>query len=147
MSATDQFEDDVLDLLFTNVTAPNIGDATGIAGGVVGTIQVSLNTDAGALTDVSTLATQDEAAYSNYVRQSVVRSVAEWTVASGTVDNDNPISYPQSGNGPETEDQFGLCMQSAGDFLQIYGAITTPLVVNTGITPEFAAGALDISLD
>jgi hypothetical protein len=147
MSATNQFEDDVLELLFTNVTLPNVGDGTGIAGGTVGDIQISIHSDAGALDDTSTVATQNEAAYTNYVRQSAARSVAEWTVASGTVDNDNPISYPQSGSGPETEDQFGLCLQTAGDFLQIFGAITTPLVVNVGITPEFAAQALDISLD
>lgn len=147
MSATNQFEDDMLELLFTNVAAPNIGDGSGLAGGTVGDIQISLHTDVGAIDDTTTDATTNEAAYSNYVRQSAARSAAEWSVASGTVDNDNPISYPQSGNGPETEDQFGLCLQSAGDFLQIYGAITSPLVVNTGITPEFAAQALDISLD
>ena len=148
MSATNQFEDDVLDLIFTNVAAPNVGDAGGLQPSVgAGSIQVSLHTNAGALDDTSTLTTQFEAAYTNYVRQTVARSVAGWTVAAGVVDNDAAITYPQSASGPETEDQFGLTLQATGDFLQIYGAITTPLVVNTGITPEFAAGALDISLD
>jgi len=30
MSATNLFEDDLLDLMFTNVAAPNVGDAPGL---------------------------------------------------------------------------------------------------------------------
>jgi hypothetical protein len=74
MSATNQFEDDLLDLLFTNVTAPNIGDATGIAGGTAGSIQVSLHT--ATLSDTDTLSTASEAAYTSYARETVARSVA-----------------------------------------------------------------------
>jgi hypothetical protein len=148
MSATNQFEDDLLDLIFTNVAAPNVGDAGGLQPSAApGSAQISLHTNAGAVDDTHTLTTQFEAAYTNYARQLVARSVAGWTVATGTVDNDAPITFPQSGSGPETEDQFGITLQGTGDVLQIYGAITTPLVVNNGITPEFAIGDLDISID
>jgi hypothetical protein len=148
MSATDQFENDLLDLIFTNVDAPNIGDAAGLQNSAApGSAQISLHTDAGAVNDTHTLTTQFEAAYTSYARQTVARSVAGWTVASGLVDNDAAITFPQSGSGPETENQFGITLQATGDFLQIYGAITTPLVVNNGITPEFAIGDLDISID
>ena len=145
MTATNQFEDDLLDLLFTNATAPNIGDGTGIAGGTVGSIQVSLHT--ATLSDTDTLATASEAAYTSYARETVARSVAEWTVASGTVDNDNAITFTTATGGSETETDFGLCLQTSGDFLQIFGALTASLAVSNGITPEFAAGDLDISVN
>ena len=145
MSATNQFEDDLLGLLFTNATAPNIGDGTGIAGGTVGTIQVSLHT--ATLDDTDTLTTADEAAYTSYARATVARSTAGWTVASGTVDNDAAISFVTATGGSETETDFGLTLQSSGDFLQIYGALTASLAVSSGITPEFAIGDLDISIN
>lgn len=148
MTAVNQFEDDLLDLIFTNVDAPNVGDAAGLQNSAVaGSIQVSLHTDAGALSDTSTLTTQNEAAYTSYARQTVARSVAGWTVASGTVDNDSAITFPQATGGSETEDQFGLTLQATGNFLQIFGSLTATLLVSNGITPEFAAGALDISID
>jgi len=149
MSATNQFELDLLELLFTNATAPNIGDGTGIAGGTVGTIQVSLHTAAMAETD--TLTTANEAAYAGpYARQTVARSVAGWTSSSpagvGTIDNDALITFPTA-TGSETETDFGLTMQTAGDFLQIFGALTSSLAVSNGVTPEFATQALAITLD
>lgn len=148
MSATNQFELDVLELLFTNVTAPNIGDGTGIAGGTAGSIQVSLHT--AALADTDTLTTASEAAYTGYGRETVARSGAGWTVASpggvGTVDNDALITFGTSTTS-ETETDFGLTMQTAGNFLQIYGALTASLAVSNGVTPEFAIQALAVTLD
>ena len=150
MSATDLFEDDLLDLIFTNVAAPDVGDAGGLLPSVApGSFYISLHTNAGAVADTHTQQTQFEAAYGGpYARIAVARSVAGWTVASGNVDNDAAITYIQSTTGPETEDQFGIGSAVSGvGVLQIYGAITTPLVVNNGVQPEFAAGALDIALD
>lgn len=145
MTATNQFEDDLLDLLFTNVTAPNIGDGTGIAGGTAGSIQVSLHTTT--LTDTDTATTSGEAAYTSYARETVARSVSGWTVATGTVDNDAAITFTTATGGSETETDFGLTLQTSGDFLQIYGALTASLAVSNGITPEFAIGDLDISIN
>ena len=151
MSATNQFELDLLDLLFTNVTAPNIGDGTGIAGGTAGNIQVSLHTVALAETD--TLATADEAAYTGspgYAREDVARSTGGWSVSSpadvGTVDNDALITFGTS-TSSETEVDFGLTMMSTTSYLGIFGALTSPLAVSNGVTPEFATQALAITLD
>lgn len=146
MTATNQFEDDLLDLIFTNVAAPNIGDASGLQpAGAAGSIQVSLHTDT--LEDTDTAATEHEAAYTSYARQTVARSTSGWTVASGVVDNDAAISFPQATGGSESETDFGLCLLGSGDFLQIFGALSSPLAVSNGITPEFAAGDLDISIN
>ena len=148
MSATDLFEDDLLDLIFTNVAAPNVGDAGGLQPSVAdGNWHISLHTG-NAIGETSTLQTDNEAAYTGYARQAVVRTTAGWTVASGTVDNDAAITFPTSTSGPETETDVGLGFAVSGaGVLQIYSTLAADLVVNNGITPEFAIGALDISLD
>lgn len=145
MTATNQFEDDLLELLFENATAPNIGDVTGIAGGTAGSVQVSLHT--ATLSDTDTLATASEAAYTSYARETVARSAAGWSTLSGTVDNVAAITFTTATGGSETETDFGLCLATTGNFLQIFGALTSSLAVSNGITPEFAIGDLDISLN
>ncbi|MCK5550257.1 MAG: hypothetical protein KAI41_06970 [Hyphomicrobiaceae bacterium] len=146
--ATNLFEDDLLDLIFTNIAAPNVGDAGGLLPSVApGSFHISLHTG-DAITDASTLQTDNEAAYGTYARQAVARSVAGWTVASGTVDNDAAITYPTSTTGPETETDVGIGFALAGaGVLQIWSQLLADLIVNIGITPEFAIGALDVSLD
>ncbi|MCK5495059.1 MAG: hypothetical protein KAI80_01505 [Hyphomicrobiaceae bacterium] len=146
--ATDLFEDDNLDHLFTNTTLPNVGDAAGLLPSAApGSFHISLHTG-DAITDASTLQTDSEAAYTGYARQAVARSVAGWTVASGNVDNDAAITFPTSTSGPETETDVGIGFALAGaGVLQIWSQLLADLIVNNGITPEFAIGALDISLD
>jgi hypothetical protein len=147
MSAVNQFEDDILDLIFTNVAAPNTGDAGGLQpSSTAGSLFVSLHT--GAIAETDTAQTVNEATYTSYARQGVARSVAGWTVASGVVDNDSAITFPQATGGSETELNFalGFAVSGAG-YLQMFGALTSGLAVSTGITPEFAAGDLDVSLD
>lgn len=148
MSATNLFEDDLLDLIFTNVAAPNVGDAGGLQPSVAdGNWWISLHTG-NAISDTSTLQTDNEAAYTNYARQAVIRTTAGWTVASGTATNDAAITFPQSGSGPETETDVGLGFASAGaGVLQIFSTLDADLIVNNLVTPEFAISALAISLD
>lgn len=147
MTATNLFEDDILDLLFTNVAAPNVGDASGLQpSSTAGSFYISVHT--GTLLDTHTAQTQFEAAYTSYARVAVARSTAQWTVASGTVDNDNAITFPAATGGSETETYFGIGSAASGaGNLQIFGALSASLAVSSGITPEFAAGALDISVD
>ncbi len=148
MSATNLFEDDLLDLIFTNVAAPNVGDAGGLLPSAgANNFHISLHTG-NAVSDTSTLQTDNEAAYTGYARQSVARSTSGWTVASGTVDNDAAISFPIATSGPETETDVGIGFASSGaGVLQIFASLDADLVVNNGVTPEFAISALAISLD
>ena len=145
---TNLAEDDGLDLIFTNIAWPNLGDAGGLQPSVAaGNFHVSLHTG-DALTDASTLQTDNEATYTGYGRVAVVRSTAQWTVAAGLVDNDNPITFGTSSTGPETMTDVGLGFAGAGaGVLTMWAQLTADLIVNNGITPEFAAGALDITLD
>lgn len=150
MSYTNQAEDDQLDLQFTNVAAPNWGDASGLQpSAVAGSIYVSLHTGS-AISDTDTAQTANETGYQNYARIAVARAVAQWTVASGTVDNDNAITFAQAGSTgvPSTVTDVGLGFALSGaGYLQMFGALTASLVINQNVTPEFAAGALDVSLD
>ena len=146
MPAVNQLEDDLLDLMFTNVAAPNWGDAGGLLPSAApGDIHVSLHT--ATLNDTHTDQTQDEAAYTSYARIAVARSVAQWTVGAGLVDNDNEILFPEATGGTETETDFGLGFALSGTgYLQIYGVVTPALAVVTGTQPRFKAGTLDISV-
>ncbi len=144
MPATDILENELLSLLFENDNFDNIGDATGIQGSTAaGNLEISLHT--GTLTDASTQTTT-EAAYTSYARVDVARSTAQWTVTSGTASNDNAITFPQATGGSETETDFGIGSDVVANELWIYGALTSSLAVSNGITPEFAAGDLDVSV-
>lgn len=146
MSATNVFENGLLSLIFENANYANVGDATGLRGSTTaGSFYISLHT---ANPNETGSQTTSEAAYTSYARQAVARSTSGWTVASGTADNDAAIGFPPSGSGPETETHFGVGSDASGaGNLFLWGALTSSLVVNPGITPSFAAGALDVTLD
>lgn len=147
MSALNFFEDDILDLLMTNVAAPNVGDASGLQpSATAGSFQVSLQTANPA--ETATAQTTSEAAYGAYARVAVARSLAAWTVAAGVCDNDSPIPFGPCTVGTPTITHFsiGSDVSGAGN-LFFWGALTASLAVSPGITPSFAAGALDITAD
>ena len=145
MSATNLWEDDVLDLIFTNANAPNMGDAAGLlASATPGSLTIALHTG-NTIDDTSTVQTQAVAAYTGYTNQTVVRSTGGWSVATGSATNDAIISFGTSTSGPETETDVSL-----GGFagvMQIFSTLDADLIVNNGVTPEFAISALEISLD
>lgn len=144
MSATNAFEDKILSLYLTNADAANIGDATGLRGSTsAGSLYVSLHTaDPGETGDQTT----NESAYTNYARVAVARSVAGWTVTSGVGDNDAVISFPACGATGSTITHFALGSAASGAGNRDMNG-TASLTVSNGITPQFAAGALDVSLD
>ncbi len=144
---TNLMKDDVLDLLFTNVSLPNVGDVAGLLKSVAdGTWNVELHTG-NTIADTSTVQTEATAAYTGYVSQTVPRNVSDWTVASGLADNDSAVSFPISTSGPETETDVSLGgLDATTDIMHIFGSLAADLVVNNGVTPEFAAGALDITV-
>lgn len=144
MSATNVFENGLLSLIFENANYANVGDATGLRGSsTAGVFYISLHTaDPGETGSQNT----SESAYTNYARQSVARSTSGWTVASGVADNDAAIDFPQGGASGSTLTHSGIGSDSSGAG-NLYLTGTASLVVSNGVTPSFAAGALDISLD
>lgn len=146
MSATNAFEDKILSLYLTNADAANIGDATGLRGSTTaGSLYSSLHTsDPGETGDQTT----NETVYTNYARQAIARSTAGWTVTTGVGDNDSPITFPQCGATGATLTHFGLGSAVSGvGNRDMNGALAASLAVSSGITPSFAAGALDVTLD
>jgi hypothetical protein len=149
MSATNAFETALLSLIFENADAANVGDATGLRGSsTAGVFYISLHVGSPADTGDQTT---NEAAYTDYDRVSVARSTAQWTVTNDTADNDNAIAFPECTGSSSAVDAFGIGSTAftdspnAGD-LFIHGTVSPTLNVSTGITPSFAAGALDVTL-
>ncbi len=143
MSATDVLENGLLSLIFENANYANVGDATGLRGSsTAGVFYISLHTaDPGETGDQTT----SESAYTNYARVSVARSTAGWSVASGVADNDAAITFALCGVTGSTITHVGIGSDTSGAGNRFMNG-TASLVVSAGITPQFAAGALDISL-
>lgn len=144
MSATNAFENGLLSLIFENANYANVGDATGLRGSsTAGVFYISLHTGDPGETGTQTTS---EATYGSYARVSVARSTAGWTVASGVADNDATIAFPAASSGSSTVTHVGIG-SDASSTGNLFMSGTASLAVSTGITPQFAAGALDISLD
>ena len=146
MSATNVLENGLLSLLFENANYANVGDATGLRGSsTAGVFYISLHT---ANPNETGTQSTSEAAYTSYARVSVARSTSGWTVASGVADNDAAINFPQATGGSETETYVGVGSDVSGTGnLFLWGALTSGLLVSSGVAPSFAAGALDVTLD
>jgi len=144
MPASDVLEQELLDMLFLNTAFDNIGTSTGFAAtSADGAFTLALHTATQA--DTMTQASA-EAAYTSYARKSVARGAAKWTVTTGTVTNDDAEAFPQATGGSETETDFSIGSPLITNEGWIYGALTASLAVSNGITPEFAAGDLDVSV-
>jgi hypothetical protein len=144
VSASDEFENGILSLILENTNYANVGDATGLRGSTTaGVLYVSLHT--ATLADTATQTTT-EVAYTSYARVSVARSTAGWTVAAGVGDNDAVITFATCGVTGATATDFMLGSDSSGTghhFLS--GPLAASLAISAGITPSFAAGALDVT--
>lgn len=142
-SMTNGFENVLALLLFNNTTIANIGDATGLQGSAsAGSTQLALATSALAETD--TLLTANEVAYTGYTRPTQARSGAGWTISNDTASNAALIQFGEmTAGGPDTVVHVGLGFIGTGDVLRLHQDLNADLVINNGVNPQFAAGALD----
>jgi len=149
MSATNATAAAVLSLYFENADHTNVGDAAGLQGSTVaGSFYISLHTGDPGETGSQTT---NECAYTSYARVAVARSTAGWTVTTAdpaVATNDAAISFPQATGGSETATHFGIGANSSGaGTLNFSGALDSGLAISSGITPEFAINALNVTLD
>ena len=145
---TNLAETDNLDHFLTNTTFPNVGDAAGLlASAAPGVFTLALNAG-DAITDASTLLSDNEVAYTGYARPTVVRGVGAWTVTGDTGTNDNLIQFGEmTAGGPDTATDVSMGF-ATGSVMQMWGQVTAPdLVINDGVNPQLIAGALDITSD
>jgi hypothetical protein len=146
MSASNAFETSLLNLIFVNVDAANVGDATGLRGSTTaGVFWISLHTASPG--EAGTQSTS-ETTYTNYARQDEARNSTQWLVSGSTADNKLAIPFPACGVTGATLNDFGFGSATSGaGNLFLFGALTASLAVSSGITPSFAIGALDVTLD
>ncbi len=147
MSATNEFETALLNLIFLNTDVAGVGDAAGLQNSAAaGSLYVSLHTaDPGEAGEQTT----SETAYTNYARVAVARSGAGWTVAGNNASNAAAVAFPTCGVTGATLTHFGIGTDSSGGtgMLLFKGALTSSLVVSSGITPSFAIGEIDVTAD
>jgi hypothetical protein len=146
MSMSNAFETNLLDLIFKNVNISLVGDATGLRGSsAAGSLFISLHT---ANPNEGGDQTTSEATYGGYARIAVQRSGAGWTVSGNNATNFAAVTFPTCTSGTNTVTHFGIGASSSGaGKLIVFGELTAPLLVETGVTPEFAAGELDTNAD
>lgn len=146
MSMTNAAEANLLNLLFLNIDWANIGDAGGLQNSATaGNFYVSLHTaDPGESGTQST----SETAYTSYARVAVARAGGGWTLTAQTISNTALVQFPQCTGGTSTVTYFGIGTDSSGaGNLLMSGALTSSLSVSNGIQPQFAAGALTVTVD
>lgn len=146
MSATAAFQDDLLALIFHNADIANVGDAGGLRGSVTaGVFYLSVHSlSPGENGDQTT----NETTYDDYTRVDVARSIAEWNITAGVVDNINEIAFPTCGATGDMLNATGIGsdLSGAGN-LFLYGTLASPFAAVNGIAPTFDPGDLDITLD
>jgi len=142
-SMVNSFENALALLLFNNTAITNIGDATGLpATAVAGSTQLMLATSA--LVETDTLLTANEVVYTGYARPTQARSGAGWTVTNDTADNAALIQFGEiTAGGPDTVVHVGLGFIATGNVLRLHQDLANDLVINNGVNPQFAIGALD----
>jgi hypothetical protein len=145
MSASNAMETAILALLFNNTNYANVGDATGLRGSTAaGVFYVSLHTaDPG---EAGTQATS-ETAYTNYARQSVVRTAAGWTIAGNVASNAAVINWPACGVTGSTVTHFGIGTDVSGAGNLLFSGTATVPAISSGITPSAAIGAITTTAD
>lgn len=149
MSATNAAAAAILSHYFENANHAGIGDATGlVASTSAGVFYISLHTaDPGETGNQ----TSNEADYTSYARVSVARSTSGWSVTTAdpaSVANDAAVTFPAATGGSNTITHFGVGTDASGTGTLLFsGALDSSLAVSSGITPEFAIGALAVTLD
>lgn len=146
MSLTNTAEANLLNLIFLNLDWANIGDASGLQNSATaGSFYVSLHTsDPGEAGDQST----NEIAYTGYARVAVARTSGGFTLTTSTISNTALVQFPQCTGGSGTATHFGIGTDSTGAGNLIFkGSLTSSLSVSNGIQPQFAAGALTVTVD
>jgi hypothetical protein len=93
----------------------------------------------------------NEVSYTGYSRVAVNRnnSTKKWTLTGASAVNVDPISFgidTVGNNITATHFSVGTLASGAGEVLYC-GLLTAQLVINPGITPSFAAGAITITED
>lgn len=143
MSKTNTFENDLQLHIFQNAAVADIGDVGGLLPSAApGNLYVGLLT-----ADPTETGAGTEATFGAYARQAVVRSAAGWDVAANVASNAAAITFPECTSGSETVTHFGIYDSLTTGTMLYHGVVGTSRLVNTGVTLEFAIGAITVTED
>jgi hypothetical protein len=137
---TDSWENALLQLLFNNANAANIGDATGLrASTTAGQLFLSLHTaDPGEAGAQNT----SEVAYTGYARVGINRAsgAGGFTVTGNSVSpTTQPTSFGACTGGTSTATHFGIGTASSGAGVLLYkGALSASISITSGVTPQIS---------
>jgi hypothetical protein len=143
---TNAAEANLMNLLFLNVDWANIGDAAGLQNSAAaGSFYISLHSaDPGEAGNQST----NEIAYTGYARVAVARTAGGFTLTTATISNTALVQFAQCTGGTATASHFGIGTDLSGNGNLIFkGALTSSLSISNGIQPQFAAGAMTVTVD
>lgn len=141
MAFSTTFRSSIASLIFTATAIANVADNA--ASSPITNIQISLHE----ADPTSGNQTTSEGNYTSYTRQAVARTTSGYTDTAGVVTNDNAITFPQCTGGSDTVSHVGCGTASSGTGVMIVaGALTANLSVSNGITPQFAASALTVTV-
>lgn len=130
-----------VNLLYRAVAWANIADNA--AASPLTDITIALSTVTGAVAD--TMATS-LATYTNYADQTVARSGAGWTAASGgATSNVAAVEFPQCGASGNTITSGKSGKGSGAVDVFHYGDLNASIAVSNQIQPRFPAGAITIT--
>lgn len=136
MSKSNEFETNMLALIFNATPIPNLADNAATAPAT--TITLSLNTASpGEAGDMST----SEATYTGYARQTVARTSGGWSVSAGAASPVANIEFPQATGGTETITHTAIGTGVANNMLY-YGTVTPNIAVANGVTPRFTTASV-----
>jgi hypothetical protein len=143
MSKGNTFENDFLKLIFNATAIADLADNDATSPLTV--LYVALHTaDPGEAGAQNTT----EVAYTSYARVSVARTSVGWTVSGNAVTNADDIVFPESTGSSATATHFSVGTAPSGAGKILYkGALTSSVVITTGIQPRIPAGELDIDED
>lgn len=132
----------IVNLMYSATAWANVADNA--AASPLTNVYVALHT--ADLTAGTNQQSQNETAYTNYARVAVARSTGWDAAAGGATANDATISFAQCGVTGATLTHVSTGVGSSGTTaVWHYGALNSSLAVSSGITPQFAAGALTIT--
>lgn len=144
MAKSNDFENDLMQLIFNNVAIADLGDASGVQpSGSAGNLYVALHTaDPGEAGNQST----SECTYTGYARIAVVRSAGGWTVSGNSATNTAEVLFGECTAGSETATDFSVGLESSGSTRICYkGTLDSSRAISSGVTPRFAAGTLTVT--
>ena len=90
--------------------------------------------------------TTSEATYTGYATVTVVRSAVGWTVANNVASNAALVQFPACTAGSNTITHISVSPSGTTQIIGS-GALSSSLNVSAGIQPQFAIGALTVTLD